>query len=140
MKKLLLAALAVFLAGCGSDTKDLATSEDGSPKTGQYIARTSNIIIAVEYSACPSVTVFTDGRYTYQLIGAKVSGSWPAYVIDYGPLVLACDFSKADTFTGKILAEGEASGIPSGLTYRYDTTVLDRNGDGIIDNMQNFSK
>lgn len=134
MKKVIygLFALAILTA-CSKD-------EDAPsvPKQGQYVAEYGNITAAVTIDSRVTLTVYTDKRYTYQdtRTGGRQSGSWPVYTYTFSDnasgaeVVLRCTYSDPQNFT----ATSAGGVLPSTLQFRYDSRVLDANGDGVLDN------
>lgn len=133
MKKLLYGLFALLLlAGCSKDEDAPAI-----PKQGQYVAEVGNVTAAVSIGTQVTITVYTDRRYTYQdtRTGGHPSGSWPDYIYTFADsgsgaeLILRCSFMDPQNFT----ATSTSGILPATLHFRYDSRVLDANGDGILD-------
>lgn len=128
MKRIVYSLLAaVMLTACGDEEEAPSV-----PKQGQYIAVEGNITAAVYVGAQVSITIYKDGKYTYQDSHGSQSGSWPTYTYafdDKGAVVLRCTYSDPQNFT----ASTSAGILPATLHFRYDSRVLDANGDGVLD-------
>lgn len=128
MKKLLCGLLGLaLLTACDKD--EVASV----PKQGQFIAEYENIKAAVNIGSQVSITIYTDGSYTYQDINGRGVGSWPEYVYSFSDkgraVELHCTYADPQNFKATCTGEG----LPATLHFHYDGRVLDANGDGILD-------
>lgn len=151
MKKLLLNSLLVLLCLSGCSDNVLETTKDTVPETGQYLYMDGTITASVHIGkdSAVSITVFENGKYVYQDVrNGRMSGRWPTYeyiFTSYGftnnrNLVLLARFSDSRTFTAQVEANDNKLNLPYPMQFRRDDTILDINGDGILDSTQQLSK
>lgn len=134
--------LALCLSSCSNDVAD-------APRAGQYLYADETITAAVtvsdEYPA--SITIYEAGKYVYQnLRNGNVVGTWPNYNYTFaaydtftgavGLLVLSVQFSTSTTFTAVVGANESGVMLPASMVFKRDYSVLDINGDGILDSWQ----
>lgn len=143
MKKILLLFTALLaLVSCSNDEAE----SDAKVKDGQYISQNGTTVVSVELKGdkCYAITVFSDNKVCFQTIGnVTTSGEYPNYTYSYNDWALKSTFSKnafSATTSGSLTANcNNASGIialPQSMSFTYDTTILDKNGDGILDSVQ----
>lgn len=148
MKKILFALLTAFmLVSCQKD------SENGSlPKIGQYLYTDNTYTVAVgvyENKKSCSITVFENGKYVWQDVRSSdnLSGDWPIYTFAYsssyyphylqsGEIVLNCTYNKNSEFLATVQENTTEINLPTSMQFKYDNKVLDKNGDGILDELQ----
>ena len=144
MKRLLINSLLVLL--CLSSCSD--TTKDTAPEAGQYLYVDGTITASVYIGkdSTVSIIVFEKGKYVYQDVqNGRISGQWPTYKYVFtsygfannGNLVLSVQFSDSRTFTAQVEVNDNKLNLPYSMQFRYDNTILDINGDGILDSMQN---
>lgn len=122
--------------------------KDTAPKVGQYLYADGTITASVYIGKdnAVGITVFENGKYVYQDVrNGRISGQWPAYkyVFTYGfanngNLVLSAQFSDSRAFTALVEANDNKLNLPYSMQFHRDDAVLDINGDGILDSMQNL--
>lgn len=122
-----LLALAVVLMAAGCTKGNSFQPED------QYIGRSGSFVISVFFSG--SVTVFQDGAYVLQSHQAGVEGSYPELRIQGAGVCLDCSFQDPASFTASVVKDGGV-GLPGSIRFVRDAAVLDKNGDGILDETQ----
>jgi hypothetical protein len=128
MKKLLLSIAALMLTACSEDS--------GSPKLGQYIYQTNTVTASVQVlQNLSTITVYENGKYKYQYLDGRISGTWPAYTYSLGSITLQCTYSSPTSFAAVVSSDGSTP-LPTMATFTYDNTVLDANGDGVLDSWQ----
>ena len=136
MKKLFIAALAPLLLYSCTDSQDPLTGDQLQPKAGQYIYEKNNVTAAVTIGDAVGVTVFKDGRYVFQELNARVTGSFPGAQYDFGDLVLVCTFSSSEAFTAIATTVADRVPLTGACAFHYNNKVLDVNGDGVLDSWQ----
>lgn len=138
MKKILFLVLALVLASCSSD--------DDHSINGQYIARKGNLVISMYFDdgRCDYIAPFVDGQVTTSWRQIWITGTYPDYTYRTEDFTMTVSFASSDSFTATLagtlkfyVSPGEDIEVnESGLQFKADNTVLDANGDGILDSMQ----
>lgn len=147
MKRLAFSLLvALCLCACSKDS-----GLETSPKAGQYIYADGTITAAVNVGKYNTVgiTIFENGSYVYQDLNGSVQDAQPGYRYSFsgagfihnsGKLVIMCEYSNSKEFTAVVETNETAVTLPASMPFRYDNTVLDINGDGVLDSTQQLSK
>ena len=151
MKKyLFLLACSILLLGCSD------SAPDNRPSTSQYVYSNNDVTITIEYilysmSEGFRITVYNHGIYCFQdysdCIGKwpEYSVGWKSYFIHNGShrgkenvLNMILHFTTSKELATTLVDAGEDLNIvPQKMTLKVDNTILDKNGDGIIDSFQN---
>lgn len=145
MKKIIFLLTALFaLVSCSNDEAE----SDAKAKDGQYISRNGATVVCVHINGakCSAITIFSDNKVCFQAIGCvATSGEYPNYTFTYDEWALKSTFSKNAfnaTTSGSLTANcNNATGtiaLPQSMSFTYDTTILDKNGDGILDSVQDI--
>ena len=140
MKKavIMLAAL-LSLSACSkdSDTPDIA---DNALRAGQYVYADKTITAAVDWggSSTAGITIYENGRYAYQCKAGYVRhNSGAVFEILYGnDMVLICSVSNNVSFSAHVDNNVTRVQLPKTMPFRLDASVLDANGDGVLDSWQ----
>lgn len=130
MKMPFIAALVSLLFVSCSD------NQDPQPKAGQYIYETNTVTASISIRESVAITVFENGRYIFQDLYGRASGSYPDMQLAFRDLDLACSFSSPEMFTATVLSNDALVPLAGACTFRYDSKVLDINGDGVLDSWQ----
>lgn len=144
MKKafIMLAAL-LTLSACSKDS-DTPGAADNALRAGQYVYTDKTITAAVRWdgSSTAGITIFENGRYTYQCKAGYVRyNSGAVFEILYGnDMVLICSVSNKVSFSARVDNNVTRTQLPKTMPFRLDDSVLDVNGDGILDNWQQLRK
>lgn len=129
MKKTLLALPVCFALGaCSKEVADV-------PQAGQYIYADGTITAAVylDKSNTVCITIYESGRYVYQeLDGTVKQDEKHGYLYAFRGLVLHCTYSSSSEFTA-VPVSCQSISLPASMIFRHDNTVLDSNGDGLLD-------
>ena len=146
MKKILFAILAIFVfVSCSSDESELM------PTDGQYVAYTDGVVYVMQLQGGNGIyfAPFINGSVLSSWLNVNTSGEYPNYTYRIDDFVVQAHFDGQDSFTAT-LAGSLKSEISNGLNteghyfateatgvkFRLDNTVLDANGDGILDSKQ----
>lgn len=145
MKKILFVILAVFaFASCSSDESEL------KPADGQYIAYSGDLVICLllQNGSCTYFAPFINGSVLSSWLNVNTSGEYPTYVYRIDDFMVQAYFDSRDSFTatldgvlstsiGNYLQNGTALVLDNvDMQFQLDNTVLDANGDGILDSKQ----
>lgn len=161
MKKfLILVVLSAFICGCASDSE--SSSKEPS---GQYVFNNDTLTVSISFidngryyesGKSTTIQVFLRNKIEYQnLYGTTYEGEYPSYSIlakdgniSTTVLVMNCRFLSTEVFDANVTMQrlsdvywGNSHGhvyLPSSMTFKRDDTVLDKNGDGILDTSQGF--
>lgn len=106
--------------------------EDGPSVDGKQFVY-SDAVWTVSVYMGGELTVFKDGRYVFQDLGMRVTGSYPAISLRGAEVSLDCTFSSPDAFQGEVSENIGHLDLPSRMAFRKDSRVLDSNGDGLLD-------
>ena len=140
MKKavIMLAAL-LSLSACSKDS-DMPDTADNSLRAGQYVYADKTITAAVDWdgSSTAGITIYENGRYTYQCKAGYVRhNSGAVFEILYGnDMVLICSVSNNVSFSAHVDNNVTRVQLPKTMPFRLDASVLDANGDGVLDSWQ----
>lgn len=140
MKKIAVLLLSVIsLLGCSKDNDTLAT--DGvTSKNGQYVYADKTITAAVylDGSSTVGITIFENGRYIYQCKAGLVSLSSgdTMEMVFANDIVFVCSFASERLFSAYVNTNRSGVELPQIMRFSYDSSVLDKNGDGLLDSEQ----
>ena len=140
MKKavIMLAAL-LSLSACSKDS-DTPDTADNVLRAGQYVYADKTITAAVDWdgSSTAGITIYENGRYTYQCKAGYVRhNSGEVFEILYGnDMVLICSVSNNVSFIAHVDNNVTHVQLPKTMPFRLDASVLDANGDGVLDSWQ----
>lgn len=146
MKKLLFVMLAAFIfVSCSKDENDLA------PNDGQYIARSGDMVVCMQLKGgrCSYFAPYIKGRIFHSWTNVTTSGSYPAYIYSIKGFTVQARYSGLDAFTATLSGvlhteESDALNtgqslyidVPASMQFNLDNSVLDANGDGVLDSQQ----
>lgn len=147
---LMLVALLGMMA-CSSD------DEGSNSPEGQYVFRNDTLLVAIHFSngKAYKFDAFVKGGSVAQFYFKEVSGEYPKQTAEYSvymgdELKLDLDFSSVDLFSASVRScnlsradwawyyEHRKVGLPQRMNFKKDEKVLDMNGDGILDETQDF--
>lgn len=137
MKKavIMLAAL-LSLSACSKDS-DTPDTADNALRAGQYVYADKTITAAVDWdgSSTAGITIYENGRYAYQCKAGYVRhNSGAVFEILYGnDMVLICSVSNNVSFSAYVDNNVTRVQLPKTMPFRLDASVLDANGDGVLD-------
>ena len=132
-------ATLLSLSACSkdSDTPDIA---DNALRAGQYVYADKTITAAVDWggSSTAGITIYENGRYAYQCKAGYVRhNSGAVFEILYGnDIVLICSVSNNVSFSAHVDNNVTRVQLPKTMPFRLDASVLDANGDGVLDSWQ----
>ena len=132
-------ATLLSLSACSkdSDTLDIA---DNALRAGQYVYADKTITAAVDWdgSSTAGITIYENGRYAYQCKAGYVRhNSGVVFEILYGnDMVLICSVSNNVSFSAHVDNNVTRVQLPKTMPFRLDASVLDANGDGVLDSWQ----
>ena len=132
-------ATLLSLSACSkdSDTPDIA---DNALRAGQYVYADKTITAAVDWdgSSTAGITIYENGHYTYQCKAGYVRhNSGAVFEILYGnDMVLICSVSNKGSFSAHVDNNVTRVQLPNTMPFRLDASVLDANGDGVLDSWQ----
>ena len=134
----MLAAL-LSLSACSkdSDTPDIA---DNALRAGQYVYADKTITAAVDWdgSSTTGITIYENGRYAYQCKAGYVRHNSGAVfeILCGNDMVLICSVSNNVSFSAHVDNNVTRVQLPKTMPFRLDASVLDANGDGVLDSWQ----
>ena len=134
----MLAAL-LSLSACSkdSDTPDIA---DNALRAGQYVYADKTITAAVDWdgSSTTGITIYENGRYAYQCKAGYVRHNSGAVfeILCGNDMVLICSVSNNVSFSAHVDNNATHVQLPKTMPFRLDASVLDANGDGVLDSWQ----
>lgn len=140
MKKavIMLAAL-LSLSACSKDS-DTPDTADNALRAGQYVYADKTITAAVDWdgSSTAGITIYENGRYAYQCKAGYVRhNSGAVFEIVYGnDIVFICSVSNNVSFSAHVDNNVTRVQLPKTMPFRLDASVLDANGDGVLDSWQ----
>ena len=132
-------AILLSLSACSkdSDTPDIA---DNALRAGQYVYADKTITAAVDWggSSTAGITIYENGRYAYQCKAGYVRhNSGAVFEILYGnDMVLICSVFNNVSFSAHVDNNVTRVQLPKTMPFRLDASVLDANGDGVLDSWQ----
>jgi len=146
MKKIIssLFAALVLCASCSKDENNIV------PADGQYIADAGDLVavVVLENGNCTYFAPFVDGEVFSNWTNVNTSGDYPKYTYKVSGLNIASTFSNPTAFSAVldgVLVKGQ-NGVSMGsaqlvfggsvVQFKLDSRVLDKNGDGILDEKQ----
>lgn len=134
----MLAAL-LSLSACSKDS-DTPDTANNALRAGQYVYADKTITAAVDWdgSSTAGITIYENGRYAYQCKAGYVShNSGAVFEILYGnDMVLICSVSNNVSFSAYVDNNVTRVQLPKTMPFRLDASVLDTNGDGVLDSWQ----
>lgn len=140
MKKavIMLAAL-LSLSACSKDS-DTPDTADNALRAGQYVYADKTITAAVYWdgSSTAGLTLYENGRYVYQCKAGHVSyNAGSVFEIVYGnDIVLICSVNNNASFGAYVHNNATGVQVPKNMPFRLDASILDANGDGVLDSWQ----
>ena len=134
----MLAAL-LSLSACSKDS-DTPDTADNALRAGQYVYADKTITAAVDWggSSTAGITIYENGRYAYQCKAGYVRhNSGAVFEILYGnDMVLICSVFNNVSFSAHVDNDVTRVQLPKTMPFRLDASVLDANGDGVLDSWQ----
>lgn len=134
----MLAAL-LSLSACSKDS-DTPDTADNALRAGQYVYADKTITAAVDWdgSSTAGITIYENGRYDYQCKAGYVRhNSGAVFEIVYGnDIVFICSVSNNVSFSAHVDNNVTRVQLPKTMPFRLDASVLDANGDGVLDSWQ----
>lgn len=140
MKKavIMLAAL-LSLSACSKDS-DTPDTADNALRAGQYVYADKTITAAVDWdgSSTTGITIYENGRYAYQCKAGYVRHNSGAVfeILCGNDMVLICSVSNNVSFSAHVDNNATRVQLPKTMPFRLDASVLDANGDGVLDSWQ----
>ena len=140
MKKavIMLAAL-LSLSACSKDS-DTPDAADNALCAGQYVYADKTISAAVDWdgSSTTGITIYENGRYAYQCKAGYVRHNSGAVfeILCGNDMVLICSVSNNVSFSAHVDNNVTRVQLPKTMPFRLDASVLDANGDGVLDSWQ----
>lgn len=140
MKKavIMLAAL-LSLSACSKDS-DTPDAADNALCAGQYVYADKTITAAVDWdgSSTTGITIYENGRYAYQCKAGYVRHNSGAVfeILCGNDMVLICSVSNNVSFSAHVDNNVTRVQLPKTMPFRLDASVLDANGDGVLDSWQ----
>ena len=140
MKKsvIMLAAL-LSLSACSKDS-DTPDTADNALRAGQYVYADKTITAAVDWdgSSTTGITIYENGRYAYQCKAGYVRHNSGAVfeILCGNDMVLICSVSNNVSFSAHVDNNVTRVQLPKTMPFRLDASVLDANGDGVLDSWQ----
>lgn len=137
MKKavIMLAAL-LSLSACSKDS-DTPDTADNALRAGQYVYADKTITAAVDWdgSSTVGITIYENGRYAYQCKAGYVRHNSGAVfeILCGNDMVLICSVSNNVSFSAHVDNNVTRVQLPKTMPFRLDASVLDANGDGVLD-------
>lgn len=140
MKKavIMLAGL-LSLSACSKDS-DTPDTADNVLRAGQYVYADKTITSAVDWdgSSTTGITIYENGRYAYQCKAGYVRHNSGAVfeILCGNDMVLICSVSNNVSFSAHVDNNVTRVQLPKTMPFRLDASVLDANGDGVLDSWQ----
>lgn len=142
MKKMAVLFMVVCF-GIVSCSKD---NDNTMPADGQYIADALDLVVSMDLNngKCTRFTVYICGEYFNQWFDVSTTGSYPKYIYRVDNMDIQTIFNSADNFNATLsgeLTSADGNGFTAidsdlSILFQIDNTVLDADGDGILDSMQ----
>ena len=132
-------ATLLSLSACSkdSDTPDIA---DNALRAGQYVYADKTITAAVDWdgSSTAGITIYENGRYAYQCKAGYVRHNSGAVfeILCGNDMVLICSVFNNVSFSAHVDNNVTRVQLPKTMPFRLDASVLDANGDGVLDSWQ----
>ena len=134
----MLAAL-LSLSACSKDS-DTPDAADNALRAGQYVYADKTITAAVDWdgSSTTGITIYENGRYAYQCKAGYVRHNSGAVfeILCGNDMVLICSVSNNVSFSAHVDNNVTRVQLPKTMPFRLDASVLDANGDGVLDCQQ----
>ena len=134
----MLAAL-LSLSACSKDS-DTPDAADNALCAGQYVYADKTITAAVDWggSSTAGITIYENGRYAYQCKAGYVRHNSGAVfeILCGNDMVLICSVSNNVSFSAHVDNNVTRVQLPKTMPFRFDASVLDANGDGVLDSWQ----
>ena len=134
----MLAAL-LSLSACSKDS-DTPDTADNALRAGQYVYADKKITAAVDWdgSSTTGITIYENGRYAYQCKAGYVRHNSGAVfeILCGNDMVLICSVSNNVSFSAHVDNNVTRVQLPKTMPFRLDASVLDANGDGVLDSWQ----
>ena len=134
----MLAAL-LSLSACSKDS-DTPDAADNALCAGQYVYADKTITAAVDWdgSSTTGITIYENGRYAYQCKAGYVRHNSGAVfeILCGNDMVLICSVSNNVSFSANVDNNVTHVQLPKTMPFRLDASVLDANGDGVLDSWQ----
>ena len=134
---MLAALLSLSAFSKDSDTPDTA---DNALRAGQYVYADKTITAAVDWggSSTAGITIYENGRYAYQCKAGYVRHNSGAVfeILCGNDMVLICSVSNNVSFSAHVDNNVTRVQLPKTMPFRLDASVLDANGDGVLDSWQ----
>lgn len=134
----MLAAL-LSLSACSKDS-DTPDTADNALRAGQYVYADKTITAAVDWdgSSTAEITIYENGRYAYQCKAGYVRHNSGAVfeILCGNDMVLICSVSNNVSFSAHVDNNVTRVQLPKTMPFRLDASVLDANGDGVLDSWQ----
>ncbi len=140
MKKAVIMLTALLsLSACSKDS-DTPDTADNALRAGQYVYADKTITAAVDWdgSSTAGITIYENGRYAYQCKAGYVSHNSGAVfeILCGNDMVLICSVSNNVSFSAHVDNNVTRVQLPKTMPFRLDASVLDANGDGVLDSWQ----
>ena len=137
MKKAVIMLAALLSLSACSKASDTPATADNALRAGQYVYADKTITAAVDWdgSSTAGITIYENGRYAYQCkVGYVRHNSGAVFEILYGnDMVLICSVSNNVSFSAHVDNNVTRVQLPKTMPFRLDASVLDANGDGVLD-------
>ena len=134
----MLAAL-LRLSACSKDS-DMPDTADNALRAGEdgYADKTITAAVDWDGSSTAGITIYENGHYTYQCKAGYVRhNSGAVFEILYGnDMVLICSVSNNVSFSAHVDNNVTRVQLPKTMPFHLDASVLDANGDGVLDSWQ----
>lgn len=134
----MLAAL-LSLSACSKDS-DTPDAADNALRAGQYVYADKTITAAVDWdgSSTTGITIYENGHYAYQCKAGYVRHNSGAVfeILCGNDMVLICSVSNNVSFSAHVDNNVTRVQLPKTMPFRLDASVLDANGDGVLDGWQ----
>lgn len=140
MKKAVIMLAVLFsLSACSKDS-DTPDTADNALRAGQYVYADKTITAAVDWdgSSTTGITIYENGRYAYQCKAGYVRHNSGAVfeILCGNDMVLICSVSNNVSFSAHVDNNVTRVQLPKTMPFRLDASVLDANGDGVLDGWQ----
>lgn len=137
MKKIvfLIVAVCLGLASCDSDDNDLVEIN-----SGQYLYSDNAYTVSISDPRAGGITIFENGECVFQQLYSVIfsvaeNADCFSWIYDDG-LTLETTYSTLTSFTAVVKDNQTGIDLPAKMKFKLDNTVLDANGDGILDSKQ----
>ena len=138
-KAVIMLATLLSLSACSKDS-DTPDTADNALRSGQYVYADKTITAAVDWdgSSTTGITIYENGRYAYQCKAGYVSHNSGAVfeILCGNDMVLICSVSNNVSFSAHVDNNVTRVQLPNTMPFRLDASVLDANGDGVLDSWQ----